>query len=162
MFDISNNCLTSVDLPSHWNRSLQELIISHNPLHKLPSSLDTMASLTKLLADNIGSLDSMDSICSLKKLNILSLNYNVITSLPSGIKDLPLTVLNLAAVPLIKPLPSSVAAYSLEAFIAFCHQWTATSHMLDEVCVSIFMSFLCKYCDCPRKIFFSSYFAHIR
>ncbi|XP_025083170.1 uncharacterized protein LOC112557488 isoform X2 [Pomacea canaliculata] len=138
VFDISNNCLTSVDLPSHWNRSLQELIISHNPLHKLPSSLDTMASLTKLLADNIGSLDSMDSICSLKKLNILSLNYNVITSLPSGIKDLPLTVLNLAAVPLIKPLPSSVAAYSLEAFIAFCHQWTATSHMLDEELKAIF------------------------
>ncbi|KAK7478154.1 hypothetical protein BaRGS_00030601 [Batillaria attramentaria] len=137
--DVSSNQLKSIELTDNLKSSLVSLNISNNPLNSLPPTLAKLGSdLAELSAENIGTIKSLDLLLDFRNLKTLSLNYNVIVSLPDKLVELPLTTLKLAGVPLLPPQTSSTTPLSLNAFLTYAKRWTAMSLLTQEALGALF------------------------
>ena len=107
----------------------QILNISHNLLEVLPPVVTSLTTLTELYADNIGTVD-LAPLCKLTALVKLSARHNLIPAIPAKLSDLPLAVLDIAALPRF-PCGTS---FSLQSVKTFVNKYAVYRRIPEKVC----------------------------
>ncbi|XP_035826698.1 uncharacterized protein LOC101848126 [Aplysia californica] len=124
---VNNNQLSGFPDDIKQLSSLKILDVSSNPLEVLPKVVSSLTSLTKLLADNVGTVD-LELVCPLTSLEKLSVSHNLIEFIPPKLSALPLTVFYMAGLPL---MPSNFS-FSAAGVNSFLDQYTVYRRLTTQ------------------------------